>query len=83
MTAAADIPARVQVGIVGAGPAALLLGHLLRAEGIAAVVVERQSQAHVLGRIRAGVLEGVTTDLLRWAVPGGRRGACRLPAPRG
>jgi p-hydroxybenzoate 3-monooxygenase len=56
---------RTQVGIVGAGPAGLLLGHLLRAEGIEAVVVERQTRARVEERIRAGVLERTTTDLLR------------------
>ncbi len=56
---------RTQVAIIGAGPAGLLLGHLLRANGIEALVVERQTQAHVLGRIRAGVLERTTTDLLR------------------
>ena len=53
------------VAIIGAGPAGLLLGHLLRAEGIACVVVERQSRDYILGRIRAGVLERTTTDLLR------------------
>lgn len=52
------------VGIIGAGPAGLLLGHLLRAEGIDCVVVERQTQARVVERIRAGVLERTTTDLL-------------------
>lgn len=52
------------VAIVGAGPAGLLLGHLLRAEGIDCVIVERQSADHVLSRIRAGVLERTTTDLL-------------------
>ncbi|MFA7587792.1 MAG: FAD-dependent monooxygenase, partial [Novosphingobium sp.] len=46
-----------QVAIVGAGPAGLLLGHLLRAEGIDVVVIERASADYVLGRIRAGVLE--------------------------
>lgn len=55
---------KTQVGIVGAGPAGLLLGHLLRAEGIDCVVVERQTRARVLERIRAGVLERTTTDLL-------------------
>ncbi|WP_188054126.1 4-hydroxybenzoate 3-monooxygenase [Sphingosinithalassobacter sp. CS137] len=55
---------KTQVAIIGAGPAGLLLGHLLRAEGIDAVVVERQSPDYVLGRIRAGVLERVTTDLM-------------------
>lgn len=55
---------KTQVAIVGAGPAGLLLGHLLRAEGIDCVVVERQSPEYVLGRIRAGVLERTTTDLM-------------------
>jgi p-hydroxybenzoate 3-monooxygenase len=53
-----------QVCIVGAGPAGLLLGHLLRAEGIECVVLERQSPDYVLGRIRAGVLERVTVGLM-------------------
>jgi p-hydroxybenzoate 3-monooxygenase len=53
-----------QVAIVGAGPAGLLLGHLLRAEGIDVIVVERQSADYVLSRIRAGVLERVTTQLM-------------------
>lgn len=55
---------KTDVAIVGAGPAGLLLGHLLRAAGIDAVIVERQSAAHVLSRIRAGVLETTTTDLM-------------------
>jgi p-hydroxybenzoate 3-monooxygenase len=55
---------KTQVAIVGAGPAGLLLGHLLRAEGIDVTIVERQSAEHVLSRIRAGVLETVTTDLM-------------------
>jgi p-hydroxybenzoate 3-monooxygenase len=55
---------KTQVAIVGAGPAGLLLGHLLRAEGIGCVVVERATAEYVLGRIRAGVLERVTTDLM-------------------
>lgn len=53
------------VAIIGAGPAGLLLGHLLRADGIDCFVVERRTRAHVERRIRAGVLETVTTDLLR------------------
>jgi p-hydroxybenzoate 3-monooxygenase len=59
---------KTQVAIVGAGPAGLLLGHLLRAEGVACVIVERATADHVLSRIRAGVLERTTTDLLhcRW-----------------
>ncbi|MBM3929254.1 MAG: 4-hydroxybenzoate 3-monooxygenase, partial [Sphingomonadales bacterium] len=52
------------VAIIGAGPSGLLLGHLLRAAGVDCVVVERQSPSYVLGRIRAGVLETVTTDLM-------------------
>ncbi len=55
---------RTQVAIVGAGPAGLLLGHLLRMEGIEVVIVERMSGDYVLGRIRAGVLERTLTDLL-------------------
>ena len=55
---------KTQVAIVGAGPAGLLLGHLLAAEGIDVVVIERRSPEYVLGRIRAGVLESVTTELM-------------------
>jgi p-hydroxybenzoate 3-monooxygenase len=55
---------RTQVCIVGAGPAGLLLGHLLRAEGIECVVLERRSPDYVLGRIRAGVLEQITVSLM-------------------
>lgn len=55
---------KTQVAIIGAGPAGLLLGHLLRAEGVDCVIVERQSPEYILGRIRAGVLENTTTDLL-------------------
>jgi p-hydroxybenzoate 3-monooxygenase len=55
---------KTPVAIVGAGPAGLLLGHLLRAEGIDCIIVERAAPDYVLGRIRAGVLERTTTDLL-------------------
>ncbi|PCD02771.1 4-hydroxybenzoate 3-monooxygenase [Sphingomonas spermidinifaciens] len=55
---------KTEVAIVGAGPAGLLLGHLLRAEGIGVTIIERASPDYVLGRIRAGVLERTTTDLL-------------------
>ena len=55
---------KTQVCIVGAGPAGLLLGHLLRAEGIECVVLERQTPDYVLGRIRAGVLERITVSLM-------------------
>lgn len=63
---------RTQVAIVGAGPAGLLLGQLLHKAGIDAVIVERQSPDYVLGRIRAGVLEQVTMDLLDEAGVGAR-----------
>ncbi len=63
---------RTQVAIVGAGPAGLLLGQLLHKSGINAVIVERQSPDYVLGRIRAGVLEQVTMDLLDEAGVGAR-----------
>jgi p-hydroxybenzoate 3-monooxygenase len=55
---------RTQVGIVGAGPAGLLLSHLLHLEGIESVVLESRSRDYVEGRIRAGVLEQGTVDLL-------------------
>jgi len=54
----------VQVAIIGAGPAGLLLGHLLYRAGIDAIVLEQRSPEYVLGRIRAGVLEQVAVDLL-------------------
>jgi len=56
---------RTQVGIVGAGPAGLLLAEILHRHGIESVVLERQSRSHVLSRIRAGVLEPTTVDVLR------------------
>lgn len=55
---------KTQVAIIGAGPAGLLLGSLLRAEGIDCVVIERQSPDYVLSRIRAGVLEQITVGLM-------------------
>jgi p-hydroxybenzoate 3-monooxygenase len=55
---------RTQVAIIGAGPSGLLLGQLLHKSGIENIVLERQTAEHVLGRIRAGVLEQVTVDLL-------------------
>src|SRR5512134_1576460 len=53
-----------QVGIVGAGPAGLLLGHLLHLNGIDSVIVENRSRDYVIDRVRAGVLEQGTVDLL-------------------
>ncbi|MCJ1961559.1 4-hydroxybenzoate 3-monooxygenase [Novosphingobium mangrovi (ex Hu et al. 2023)] len=55
---------RTQVAIIGAGPSGLLLGHLLRQAGIDCVVLERQTGPYVLSRIRAGVLEQVTVQLM-------------------
>src|SRR5580700_6484253 len=55
---------RTQVGIVGAGPAGLLLSHLLHIEGVDSIIVETQSRKHVEERVRAGVLEQGTVDLL-------------------
>jgi p-hydroxybenzoate 3-monooxygenase len=55
---------RTQVGIVGAGPAGLVLSHLLQREGIESVVLEDRSRDYVEKRVRAGVLEQGTVDLL-------------------
>ncbi|MDF0729596.1 4-hydroxybenzoate 3-monooxygenase [Pseudomonas entomophila] len=58
---------KTQVAIIGAGPSGLLLGQLLQQAGITNVILERQTPDYVLGRIRAGVLEQGTVDLLREA----------------
>lgn len=63
---------RTQVVIVGGGPSGLLLGQLLYKSGIDAIILERQSPDYVLGRIRAGVLEQVTMDLIDEAGVGAR-----------
>jgi p-hydroxybenzoate 3-monooxygenase len=55
---------RTQVGIVGAGPAGLVLGHLLHLHGIDSVILEARDREYVEGRVRAGVLEQGTVDLL-------------------
>jgi p-hydroxybenzoate 3-monooxygenase len=65
-------PTRTQVAIIGAGPSGLLLGQLLHKAGIEAVVLERQTGEYVLGRIRAGILEQVTMDLLEEVGVGAR-----------
>ncbi len=64
-----------QVAIVGAGPAGTLLAHLLDRAGISSVVIERQSKDYVLARVRAGVLEWGTVQLLREAGLGERMDA--------
>ena len=56
-----------QVAIIGAGPAGLLLSQLLHVHGISSVVLERRDRAYVEGRIRAGILEQITQDLMREA----------------
>jgi p-hydroxybenzoate 3-monooxygenase len=63
---------RTQVAIIGAGPAGLILGHLLHLQGIEAIVLESRSRDHVEQRVRAGVLEQCTVDLLQEAGVGGR-----------
>ena len=70
---------RVQVAIIGAGPSGLLLGALLHQAGIDAVILEQRSAEYVLGRIRAGVLEQVTVDLLDEVGVGQRLHAEGLP----
>jgi p-hydroxybenzoate 3-monooxygenase len=70
---------RTQVAIVGAGPAGLLLGALLARAGVEALLIERRSPAYVLARIRAGVLEQGTIDLVDEAGVGARMHAEGLP----
>ncbi len=69
---------RTQVGIVGAGPAGLMLSHMLHLEGIDSVIVERAGQEHVRTRLRAGVLEQGTVEMLRGLGLGGRFGRLGL-----
>ncbi|MDO9075242.1 MAG: 4-hydroxybenzoate 3-monooxygenase [Rubrivivax sp.] len=64
-----------QVGIIGGGPSGLLLSQLLHLQGIHTVVLERQTRDHVLGRIRAGVLEQGFAALMRQAQVAGRMDA--------
>jgi len=56
---------RSQVAIIGAGPAGMFLAHLLRAHDVDVVVLERRDRSYVEGRVRAGVLEQVTVNLMR------------------
>src|SRR5512142_2886958 len=63
---------RTQVGIIGSGPSGLLLARLLHLHGIESVILESRSREYVLSRIRAGVIEQGTADLLREAKAGER-----------
>lgn len=63
---------KTQVAIIGGGPSGVLLALLLAQEGVAVTVLERASKSHVLARIRAGVLESTTVDLLHRAGVGER-----------
>jgi p-hydroxybenzoate 3-monooxygenase len=58
---------KTQVAIIGAGPSGLLLAQLLHRQGIDTILLEARTPEYVLGRIRAGVLEQGTVDLLREA----------------
>ncbi len=71
MTKAAN-RAKTQVAIIGGGPAGLLLSQLLHLDGVDTILLERRSRDYVLGRIRAGVLERGTVELLRTAGVGSR-----------
>jgi len=68
------VKSRTQVGIVGAGPAGLMLGHLLDRAGIDSVILESRSREYVVERVRAGVLEQGTVDLMHEAGVGDRLG---------
>jgi p-hydroxybenzoate 3-monooxygenase len=63
---------RTQVTIVGAGPAGLMLGHLLHLAGVDSVILETRSEDYVVERVRAGVLEQGTVDLMRASGLGAR-----------
>ena len=55
---------KTQVAIIGAGPAGLMLGHLLHLQGVDSVILENRSRDYVIDRVRAGVLEQGTVDLM-------------------
>lgn len=64
MARSADGKMRTQVGIIGAGPAGLMLARLLHLQGISSIIIENRSEEYIYGRIRAGLLEHWATDLL-------------------
>ena len=70
---------KTDVVIIGSGPAGLMLGHLLRMAGVEVIIIERQSREHVEGRIRAGVLEDTTTNVLKRLEIDGRMNDEGLP----
>jgi p-hydroxybenzoate 3-monooxygenase len=55
---------RTQVAVIGAGPAGLLLAHLLHKAGVATTIIERRNRPYIEGRVRAGVVESITADLM-------------------
>jgi len=63
---------RTQVGIIGAGPAGLTLAHLLHLQGIESIILESRTREHIENRVRAGVLEQGTVELLRESGVGAR-----------
>jgi p-hydroxybenzoate 3-monooxygenase len=70
---------RTQVGIIGAGPAGLMLSHLLHLAGIESVIIESHTRDYIETRVRAGVLEQTTVDLMRDAGVGERMQREGLP----
>jgi p-hydroxybenzoate 3-monooxygenase len=72
MSTSGESVRRTQVAIVGAGPSGLLLSRLLASQGVDSIVLEKESPEHVQGRIRAGLLEWTTVELLQEAGIGAR-----------
>ena len=70
---------RTQVAIIGSGPSGLLLGRLLTLAGIDNVILDRVDRDYILGRVRAGVLEQGTVDMMREAEAAERLDAEGLP----
>jgi len=73
---------RTQIGIIGAGPAGLFLAHLLKRQNIACVILENRSRDYVESRVRAGVLEQTTVDLMHQVGAGERLKREGMPDPR-